>query len=136
MKTLTELTAKYYNLIGKDHHKDRDCHFYIQKIYSYGDEPYWQYQFLHYGYCWSVENFFQDEENIKKYQEYFDQSKGHFEDLKTNPIVDSDGEEHYLAFGDFDLSEFPKRQTEQEAEQDMRNFLEWAIEKEKQNENI
>jgi len=26
--------------------------------------------------------------------------------------------------------------TEQEAEQDMRNFLKWVIEKEKQNENI
>ena len=116
MKTLTELTAEYYNLIGKDHYKDRDCHFYIQKIYSYGDEPYWQYQFLHYGYCWSVENFFQDEENIKKYQEYFDRSK-------KIPV--------FCDISSAYLDEFPKRQTEQEAEQDMRNFLEWVIEKEK-----
>lgn len=100
MKTLTELTAEYYDLIGKDHHKDKDCHFYIQKTYSYGDEPYWQYQFLHYGYCWSVENFFQDDDNVKKYQESC-------------------------------KYKFPQRQTEQEAEQDMRNFLEWVIEKEK-----
>lgn len=100
--TITKLTAEYYALIGKDHHKDKDCHFYIQKIYSYGDKPYWQ--FLHYGYCWSVEEFFQDEENFKKYQDYSDE----------------------------EYDKFPKRQTEQEAEQDMQNFLEWAIEKEKQ----
>jgi hypothetical protein len=93
MKTLTELTAEYYALIGGDHHKDNDCHFYIKKIYSYSDEPCWQ--FLHYGYCWSVENFFQDEVGYPN-------------------------------------DKFPKRQTEQEAEQDMRNFLEWAIKKEKE----
>lgn len=104
MKTLIELTAEYYALIGKDHHKDKDCHFYIQKIYSYGDEPYWQ--FLHYGYCWSVENFFQDEVNREKYKTYL------------NPHICN--------------NQFPQRQTEQEAEQDMRNFLEWVIEKEKQ----
>lgn len=132
MKTLTELSAEYYALVNRDHHKDGDCHFYIQKIYSYGDEPYWQYQFLHYGYCWSVEKFFEDDENIKKYQEYFNHRKDGFKNLKTNPIIDNDGEKHYLASGDFDLREFPQRQTEQEAEQDMRNFLEWAIEKEKE----
>ena len=57
-KTLTELTAEYYDLIGGEHHKDKDCHFYIEKIYSYGREPYWQ--FCHYGYCWSIDNFFED----------------------------------------------------------------------------
>lgn len=100
MKTLTELTAEYYALISGDHRKDRDCHFYIQKIYSYCDKPYWR--FLHYGYCSSVERFFQDEKNIKNYQ------------------------------GCFGKEEFPRRQTMKKAEQDMRNFLEWAIEKEKQ----
>ena len=110
-KTLTELTAEYYILVNRDHHKDRDCHFYIQKIYSYGNEPYWQYQFLHYGYCWSVEKFFKDQQNITNY-EFLD---------KNIPKL-----------GDMNWEEFPQRQTEQEAEQDMRNFLEWAIEKEKQ----
>lgn len=105
MKTLTELTAEYYALIGGDHHKDKDCHFYIKKTYSYGDEPYWQ--FSHYGYCWSVEKFFKDEENIKKYQKYCDGEKAYFK-------------------------VFPQRQTEQEVEEDMRNFLEWAIKKEKE----
>ena len=118
MKTLTELTAEYYTLINRDHHKDKDCHFYIQKIYSYGDEPYWQ--FLHYGYCWSVENFFQDEENRKKYKTNFDPIK---------QIID--GKEYILNMG-YISDEFPKRQTEQEAEQDMQNFLEWVIEEEKQ----
>ena len=94
MKTLTELTAEYYALIGKDHHKDKDCHFYIKKTYSYGDEPYWQ--FLYYGYCWSVGEFFN------------------------------------VGYGISFVDQFPKRQTEQEAEQDMRNFLEWAIKKEKE----
>lgn len=128
MKTLTELTAQYYDLIGKDHHKDRDCHFYIEKTYSYGREPYWQ--FNHQGYCWSIEDFFTNEKNIKKYQEYFNRKEDGFNYLKNNPIEDSDGEKHYFTCGEFDLDEFPKRQTEQEAEQDMRNFLEWIIKKE------
>jgi len=72
-KTLTELISEYYALIGGEHHKDKDCHFYIEKIYSYGREPYWR--FNHYGYCWSVENFFQDGENIQKYQRHFDKHK-------------------------------------------------------------
>lgn len=45
-----------------DYHKDRDCHWYIQQIWSYGNEPYWEAQ--HYGYvfdggqikCTSYEN--------------------------------------------------------------------------------
>ena len=35
------LTAKWYKYVGMDHHKDRDCHWYITKTYSYGQEPYW-----------------------------------------------------------------------------------------------
>jgi hypothetical protein len=110
MKTLTELTAEYYALIGKDHHKDKDCHFYIEKIYSYCREPYWQ--FCHYGYCWSIENFFQDEANIEKHT--------------------IDGKEYTFKVA-YCETKFSKRNTEQEAEQDMRNFLEWAIKKEKEN---
>ena len=123
-KTLTELTAEYYALINRDHHKDKDCHFYVQKIYSYGDEPYWQYQFLHYGYCWSVENFFQDEENREKYKTYFNPPNQIFNEKFTA----------YMAY--LCNNGFPQRQTEQEAEQDMRNFLEWIIEKEIENGNI
>lgn len=123
-KTLTELTAEYYDLISGDHHKDKDCHFYIEKIYSYGIEPYWQ--FCHYGYCWSIDNFFQDEENIQKYQKHFDKHKDKLAWMKK--------EELFISLSVDIIKEFPKRETEQEAEQDMRNFLEWAIEKEKKNQ--
>jgi hypothetical protein len=119
MKTLTELTTEYYALIGGEHHKDQDCHFYIQKIYSYGDEPYWQ--FLHYGYCWSVENFFQDEANREKYKTYL-----------NPPSHILFGIEYTADMNRIFSNEFPERQTEQEAEEDMRNFLEWAIKKEKE----
>ena len=34
-------------------HKDRDCHWYIQQTWSYGDEPYWEAQ--HYGYVYEPE---------------------------------------------------------------------------------
>ena len=42
------LTKLWYRYVGLDHHKDRDCHFYVQKAWSYGDKPY--YQAHHYGY--------------------------------------------------------------------------------------
>lgn len=45
---ITYLTKRWMQYIGPDHHKDRDCHFYIQKRWSYGDEPY--YQAYHHGY--------------------------------------------------------------------------------------
>jgi len=126
MRTLTELTAEYYDLIGGEHHKDKDCHFYIEKIYSYGREPYWQ--FCHYGYCWSVENFFQDEANVEKYQEFYNKQKKRFDYLQNQKTYYSSCK------NDFYLTQFPDRQIEQEAEQDMKNFLEWAIEKEKKNQ--
>lgn len=45
---ITYLSSIWYNYVGLDHHKDRDCHFYIQKIWSYGEKPYYLAQ--HYGY--------------------------------------------------------------------------------------
>jgi hypothetical protein len=45
---ITTLTEKWYRYVNLDHHKDRDCHWYIEKRYSYGDEPY--YQAFHHGY--------------------------------------------------------------------------------------
>jgi hypothetical protein len=45
---VTKLTDVWYEYINKDHHKDRDCHWYIHKIWSYGEEPY--YQAYHHGY--------------------------------------------------------------------------------------
>ena len=52
MKTIqeeiTELTEEWYFLIGKDHHKDRDCHWYIETRWSYGHPP--TYTLQHFGY--------------------------------------------------------------------------------------
>ena len=45
---ITELTAKWFKYVNLDHHKDRDCHWYITKTYSYGEEPY--YEAHHSGY--------------------------------------------------------------------------------------
>jgi hypothetical protein len=45
---ITVLTQKWYKYVNLDHHKDRDCHWYITKTYSYGDEAY--YEAHHSGY--------------------------------------------------------------------------------------
>lgn len=45
---ITELCRRWYNYVGQDHHKDRDCHFYVEKKWSYGQEP--VYIAYHYGY--------------------------------------------------------------------------------------
>jgi hypothetical protein len=42
------LTEEWYSLIGKEHHKDRDCHWYIETKWSYGYPPI--YTVHHYGY--------------------------------------------------------------------------------------
>ena len=45
---LLQLTRFWYEYVGCDHHKDRDCHFYINKVWSYGENP--VYRIEHYGY--------------------------------------------------------------------------------------
>lgn len=53
MKTcdkITRLANEWQNLIGNDHHKDRDCHFSISKIWSYGQSP--TFRVEHFGYIW------------------------------------------------------------------------------------
>jgi hypothetical protein len=47
---ITELTLEWYAVVGRDHHKDRDCHFYIAKEWSYGEPPVYVVQ--HDGYVW------------------------------------------------------------------------------------
>lgn len=42
------LTRFWYDYVSCDHHKDRDGHFYINKKWSYGNEP--VYRVEHYGY--------------------------------------------------------------------------------------
>jgi hypothetical protein len=45
---ITALGARWMDLIGADHHKDRDCHFGIEKVWSYGMPP--VYRVWHDGY--------------------------------------------------------------------------------------
>jgi hypothetical protein len=48
IQEITILTREWYDLIGPDHHKDRDCHWYIETKWSYGNTP--TYIIQHYGY--------------------------------------------------------------------------------------
>ncbi len=48
LNQITELSKEWYILIGSDHHKDRDCHFYINTVWSYGKKQ--KYRVEHYGY--------------------------------------------------------------------------------------
>jgi hypothetical protein len=62
LNQITELTKEWYILIGGDHHKDRDCHFYINTVWSYGQKQ--KYRVEHYGYI------FRDiEEEFETYNE-------------------------------------------------------------------
>lgn len=45
---VTELTNEWMNTIGPEHHKDRDCHFFIERKWSYGNSPAWKV--VHNGY--------------------------------------------------------------------------------------
>jgi hypothetical protein len=45
---IVRLSNIWMRFVGQDHHKDRDCHWYIEKYYSYGEPPY--YQAYHHGY--------------------------------------------------------------------------------------
>lgn len=45
---ITYLTKVWMKYIGPEHHKNRDCNFYVEKRWSYGDEP--EYKAYHYGY--------------------------------------------------------------------------------------
>lgn len=48
LEDVTDLTEQWYKLIGPDHHKDRDCHWYIETKWSYGRPP--GYCIVHHGY--------------------------------------------------------------------------------------
>jgi len=48
IEEITKLTEEWYLLIGGDHHKDRDCHWYVETKWSYGYPP--KYSVQHWGY--------------------------------------------------------------------------------------
>ena len=45
---ITVLTDKWNKYVSLGHHKDRDCHWHIEKRWSYGNKP--SYQAFHSGY--------------------------------------------------------------------------------------
>lgn len=47
-KRILELSAKWCNFVSNDHHKDRDCHWYIEIDYAYGSDV--RYYVSHNGY--------------------------------------------------------------------------------------
>ena len=48
---IVRLSAIWYEYVGMDHHKDRDCHWMINKTYSYGRPA--TYVVSHHGYIGS-----------------------------------------------------------------------------------
>jgi hypothetical protein len=58
---ITRLTQEWYALMGEDHHKDRDCHWYIETKWSYGQVP--TYCVIHHGYVYN-----RIEENWSSYE--------------------------------------------------------------------
>ena len=58
---ITRLTREWYALMGEDHHKDRDCHWYIETKWSYGQVP--TYCVIHHGYVYD-----RIEENWSSYE--------------------------------------------------------------------
>lgn len=53
---IVALNKIWYDLIGPIHHKDRDCHFKVVEMYSYGDRI--MYSVEHYGYL--LDHYFED----------------------------------------------------------------------------
>jgi uncharacterized protein with LGFP repeats len=45
---ITKLSRMWYYFVGVDHHKDRDCHWYVEQYFSYGEAPY--FKAWHHGY--------------------------------------------------------------------------------------
>jgi len=48
VQKITELTNKWYTYVNLDHHKTKDCIWYIETAYKYGEAPI--YRAWHYGY--------------------------------------------------------------------------------------
>ena len=49
-KEIADLAKQYHTLIAGEHHKDRDCHWYVETIWSYGESP--KYMVRHKGYIY------------------------------------------------------------------------------------
>lgn len=51
LSEVAQLGSEWYRLVSSDHHKDRDCHFYINTVFSYGAVAYYRPE--HYGYVYT-----------------------------------------------------------------------------------
>lgn len=47
---IAQLTARHFEAVGSDCHKDRDCHWYITERWSYGEHAGWMVE--HAGRCY------------------------------------------------------------------------------------
>jgi hypothetical protein len=56
---INRLTELWYQHVSLDYHKDRDCHWYIQETWSYGQPPYYTAQ--HWGYVFTPDEAKTDE---------------------------------------------------------------------------
>ena len=87
---ITGLTEQWYEMIGGEHHKDRDCHWYVEARWSYGLPQ--AYVVVHEG------NVFERvEEEYDTYAEALEGLKGYLEQAiseeKAERGDDSDGGE-------------------------------------------
>lgn len=69
---IIKLTDLWYSIVSLDHHKDRDCHWYINTVYSYGQPP--KFRLEHYGYI--------GEDLEGEFETYEDAEKGLIDALK------------------------------------------------------
>lgn len=51
---ILQLTMMWYDYVLRDHHKDCDCHWYLQEVWSYGELP--KYHIQHNGYVYDSSN--------------------------------------------------------------------------------
>ena len=89
---ILKLTKMWYSYVGKDMHKDCDCHWFINKIWSYGDEAY--FRIVHDGYIYEAKNY-------KRYKTYAaagkalcrEMHKAFKEEMKwSESVIESKGE--------------------------------------------
>jgi len=85
IQEVTKLTEDWYRLIGQYHHKDKDCHWYIETKWSYGLSP--TYIVRHYGYILDEvdEEFETYEEALNFLKDFLIKS---IEEEKTQQVLD------------------------------------------------
>ena len=85
IQEVTKLTEDWYHLIGPVHHKDKDCHWYIETKWSYGLSP--TYIVRHYGYILDEvdEEFETYEEALNFLKDFLIKS---IEEEKTQQVLD------------------------------------------------